>query len=74
VPNTIDFAAGDAITGTRRAQVRFEGDLSKKLKYAVAFEMLVYPGIVAPDSLGHVSQNLPLLAGRITKKTRPEVE
>jgi len=54
--------------------VRFEGDLSKKLKYAVAFEMLVYPGIVAPDSLGHVSQNLPLLAGRITKKTRPEVE
>ena len=69
VPNTIDFAAGDAITGTRRAQVRFEDDLSKKLKYAVALEMLEFPGIDAPDSLGQASQNLPLLAGRITKKT-----
>jgi hypothetical protein len=69
LPNTIDFAAGDAITGTRRAQVRFEDDLSKKLKYAVAFEMLEFPGIDAPDSLGQASQNLPLLAGRITKKT-----
>ncbi len=69
VPNTIDFAAGDAITGTRRAQVRFEDNLSKKLKYAVALEMLEFPGIDAPDSLGQASQNLPLLAGRITKKT-----
>ena len=31
--------------------------------------MLEFPGIDAPDSLGQASQNLPLLAGRITKKT-----
>ena len=69
VPNTIDFAAGDAITGTRRAQVRFEDDLGKKFKYALALEMLEFPGIDGIDSLGQASQSLPLLAGRITKKT-----
>ena len=70
VPNTIDFAAGDAITGTRRAQVRFEDEIGKKgFKYAVALEMLEYPGIDGPDTLGQPSQLLPLLAGRITKST-----
>jgi len=69
LPNTIDFAAGDAITGTRRAQVRFEDDLGKKFKYALALEMLEFPGIDGIDSLGQASQSLPLLAGRITKKT-----
>jgi len=69
IANTIDFAAGDAITGTRRAQVRFEDKLSDKLKYAVALEMLEFPGIDGVDSLGQASQNLPLLASRITKKT-----
>jgi hypothetical protein len=69
VPTTIDFAAGDALTGTRRAQIRFEDNLGKKFKYALALEMLEFPGIDAPDSLGQASQSLPLLAGRITKKT-----
>jgi hypothetical protein len=70
VPNTIDFAAGDALTGTRRAQVRFEDNLGKSYRYALALEMLEFPGIDAPDSLGQASQRLPLLAGRITKKTK----
>jgi hypothetical protein len=70
VPNTIDFAAGDALTGTRRAQVRFEDKISKSLNYAVALEMLEFPGIDGADSLGQASQNLPLLASRITKTTR----
>jgi len=69
IPTTIDFAAGDALTGTRRAQIRFEDNLGKKFKYALALEMLEFPGIDAPDSLGQASQSLPLLAGRITKKT-----
>ena len=70
VPNTIDFAAGDALTGTRRAQIRFEDHISESVSYAIAAEMLEYPGIDGVDSLGQASQNLPLLAGRITKKTR----
>jgi hypothetical protein len=69
VPTTIDFAAGDALTGTRRAQIRFEDNLGKKFKYALALEMLEFPGIDGIDSLGQASQSLPLLAGRITKKT-----
>lgn len=69
IPTTIDFAAGDALTGTRRAQIRFEDNLGKKFKYALALEMLEFPGIDGIDSLGQASQSLPLLAGRITKKT-----
>ena len=69
VPSTIDFASGDALTGTRRAQVRFEDDLTDKINYAVALEMLEFPGIDGIDSLGQASQNLPLLAARLTKKT-----
>ena len=32
VPNTIDFAAGDALTGTRSAQVRFEDKLGERVQ------------------------------------------
>jgi len=70
VPNTIDFAAGDALTGTRRAQIRFEDEIGETFKYAIALEMLEFPGIDGVDSLGQASQNLPLLAGRLTKKTK----
>jgi hypothetical protein len=71
VPGTIDFAAGDALTGTRRAQVRFEDNIGEKtFNYAVALEMLEFPGIDGPDTLGQASQLLPLLAGRITKNTK----
>jgi hypothetical protein len=70
VPTTIDFAAGDALTGTRRAQIRFEDHFGNGFKYALALEMLEYPGIDGADSLGQASQLLPLLAGRITRKTR----
>jgi len=69
VPATIDFASGDALTGTRRAQVRWEDHLGEKFKYAVALEMLEFPGIDGRDFPGIPSQNLPLLAGRITKST-----
>jgi len=69
IPSTIDFAAGDALTGTRRALVRFEDRLSDQYSYAVGVEMLEFPDIDGPDSLGQASQLLPLVAARITKKT-----
>ena len=69
VPATIDFAAGDALTGTRRAQVRWEDKLGSKFMYALALEMLEFPGIDGGDTVGLASQQLPLLAGRITKMT-----
>ncbi|WP_129365498.1 DcaP family trimeric outer membrane transporter [Lutibacter sp. HS1-25] len=69
VPATIDFAAGDALTGTRRAQIRFEDAINTKFKYAVALEMLEFPGIDGRSFEGQASQKLPLLTGRITKTT-----
>ena len=69
VPVTIDFEAGDALAGTRRAQVRWEDKLSEKMKYAVGLEMLEYPGIDPVGQSGQASQLLPLLAGRVTRTT-----
>ena len=70
LPNTIDFAAGDALTGTRRAQVRFEDKLGETYKYGLALEMLEFPGVDGRDFEGQASQALPLLAGKITKSTK----
>ena len=69
VPSTIDFAAGDALTGTRRAQIRFEDKLNENLNFAVALEMLEFQGIDANGFDGQESMQLPLLVGRITKST-----
>jgi len=69
VPATIDFAAGDALTGTRRAQIRFEDAINTKFNYAVALEMLEFPGVDGRNFEGQASQKLPLLTGRITKTT-----
>ena len=69
VPATIDFAAGDALTGTRRAQVRFEDKISDKMNYAIALEMLEFPGIDGNSFDGQASMQLPLLVGRITRTT-----
>lgn len=69
VPATIDFAAGDALTGTRRAQIRFEDNLNQNLKYAFAIEMLEYPGIDGNGFDGQASMLLPMLVGRVTKNT-----
>jgi hypothetical protein len=58
VPNSIDFQAGDAITGSRRAQIRYENKLAKTMKWAVAAEMLEYPDI---DGNGFDGKNSMLL-------------
>ncbi|WP_224484418.1 DcaP family trimeric outer membrane transporter [Robertkochia aurantiaca] len=70
VPVTIDFGVGDAVTGTRRAQIRWEDEINDQVKYAVGIEMLEYQGIDPESQLGQPSANLPLLATRITKMTK----
>ena len=79
VPNSIDFQAGDAITGARRAQVRYERKLNKTMKWAVAAEMLEFPDIASngfvedtiPYSFnGQNSMLLPAFVARITHKTK----
>jgi len=69
VPTTIDFASGDALTGTRRSQIRFEDKINDKYNYAVALEMLEFPGVDGRDFEGEASMALPALVGRITKST-----
>lgn len=69
VPSTIDFSAGDALTATRRAQVRFEDKLNKNLNYAFALEMLEFPGVDGNGYDGQESMLLPTLVGRITKSS-----
>ena len=69
IPTTIDFAAGDALTGTRRAQVRFEDKINDKFNYALAFEMMEYPGLDPNGFDGQASMLLPVLVGRVTRTT-----
>ena len=67
---TIDFAAGDAIAGSRRPQIRFEQPLENGFQAAVAVEMLEFTGIDnVDDQTGQASQLLPLVAARITRAT-----
>jgi len=70
VPVTIDFEAGDALAGTRRAQIRFQDKITETIKYAVGIEMLEYQGIDPVNQIGQASAQLPLLAGNITKGTK----
>jgi hypothetical protein len=65
---TIDFAAGDAIAGARRPQVRFEQPLSDDYKAAIALEMLEFQEIDnVDDQAGQPSMILPVLAARVTR-------
>ena len=69
IPTTIDFAAGDALTGSRRDQIRWEDKISDKMNYAIALEMNDFPEIDANGFEGQASNLLPILTGRITKST-----
>ncbi len=58
--STIDFAVGDAISGSRRPQVRFEQPLNDEFRAAVALEMLEFPDIDnVDDQAGEASMQLP---------------
>ncbi len=69
IPTTFDFAAGDAIVGIRRDQVRFEDKISDKMNYAIAIEMNDFPEIDPNGFNGQASMLLPILVGRITRNT-----
>jgi len=66
IPNLIDFAAGDALFGGRAAQVRYQKNLSDKLKLAVAIEHISFLGIENPNNLpGKAIYQLPLIPIRL---------
>lgn len=67
VPTTIDFAAGDALTASRRTQIRFEDKINDKMNYAVAIEMNDFTEIDGNDFEGQASNLFPLLTARITR-------
>ena len=70
MPATIDFAAGDALSGTRRAQLRFEDAINDRTNYAFALEMMEFPEIDAQGLAGQASQELPIVVGRLTHKLK----
>lgn len=69
IPITLDFQAGDAINGSRRAQIRYETEIgNKKVKIAAALEMLEFPDIDPNGFDGQASMLLPMLSARVTKE------
>ncbi len=69
IPTTFDFAAGDAIIGIRRDQIRWEDEINDKMNYAIAVEMNDFPEIDANGFEGEASGLFPILVGRITRNT-----
>jgi len=70
LPFTIDFGAGDALFGTRTAQVRWQEDWNETWSWTVGLENLQFVGIYNPNNLpGEATTKLPVFAGRITKQT-----
>jgi hypothetical protein len=69
VPFTLDFAAGDALYGTRTPQVRWQQDIDENWSWAVALEQLQTSGIYNPlDLPGVAFPQLPVLAARVTRQ------
>lgn len=69
IPITLDFQAGDAVAGARRAQIRYENEMGKKFKGAVSLEMLEFPDIDSNGFEGQASQLYPVLSARVTRHT-----
>jgi hypothetical protein len=66
IPYLIDFAAGDALYGTRTTQLKYQKRVNDHWKWALALEMKDYLGIDnSYDLPGEESLGLPALAGRI---------
>lgn len=62
----IDFAAGDALFGGRAVQIRFQKQMSDRIKIAMGLEYLEARGIENPFELeGQANIQLPLLAFRM---------
>jgi len=68
---TLDFAAGDALFGTRTPQIRWTQQVGPNWSWAAGLEMLQTSGIYNPLGLdGRASTQLPVLAGRLTHQRR----
>lgn len=66
IPYLIDFAAGDALYGTRTTQLKYQKRVNDHWKWALALEMKDYLGIDnSYDLPGEASLGLPALAGRV---------
>ncbi len=64
---TMDFAAGDALFGTRTPQVRWQQNVGKSWSWAVGLEQQQTAGIYNPLGLaGGPSSRLPVFAARLT--------
>ncbi|WP_157515067.1 DcaP family trimeric outer membrane transporter [Gaetbulibacter saemankumensis] len=62
----IDFAAGDALFGGRSVQLRYQKQLSEKIKFIAGLEYQGFLGIENPNNFdGQASIKLPLLALRM---------
>ncbi|WP_170109832.1 DcaP family trimeric outer membrane transporter [Xanthomarina spongicola] len=65
----IDFAAGDALFGGRTIQIRYQKDISDKIRIAAGLEYLESLGIENSNDLeGEANVQLPLLALRLDYK------
>lgn len=70
IPFNIDFAAGDALFGTRTPQIRWQQQVDEQWSWAVGLEQMWSSGIYNPLNLGgQESPQLPVLAGRLTHTT-----
>ncbi|WP_191859151.1 DcaP family trimeric outer membrane transporter [Hanstruepera ponticola] len=70
----IDFAAGDALFGGRSVQIRYQKQVSEKIKIAAALEYLSFLGIENPNNLdGQANVKFPLLALRMDYKWKTGV-
>ena len=69
IPFCIDFAAGDALYGTRTPQIRWQQDIDENWSWAVALEQLQTSGIYNPLELpGVAAPQLPVLAARVVRQ------
>lgn len=65
LPFMIDFAAGDALFGSRTTQLRYQRRLNDGWKLSLALEEIAFLGIDNPNGLpGEATRQLPLFAAR----------
>jgi len=71
LPFTIDFGAGDALFGTRTAQIRWQQQVNSNWNWAVGLEQLQTSGIYNPAGLpGSANTQLPVFAARLTHERK----
>lgn len=67
VPVTLDFGAGDALAGGRRAQIRYQDKISENYSFAAGLEMNEFMDLDGNGFVGKGSSSLPMLSARISR-------